>query len=383
MTAVRSATGGRVLFVVLLLGVLLVGFWLLARPTGSETPLDPRSTAPAGTRALVLLLEEQGAEVQLSDELPDAGEVDVALVLQDRFDDQERGELVQFVEGGGRLVVADPSSPLTPPVLGLTDVIEGGATERGTCTIEALEPLERIDAPFASTYEVRDGSGVSSCFGSGDEAFVVAERFGQGTLVALGGAVVLTNEQLDQADDAPLAATLLAPEPGTTVRFVAPPALFGDDAGGGEDAGLLTGAGDVLDPSVQRALWQLAAAFLFFAAWRAVRLGKPVEERQPVQVEGSELVSAVGRLLQQNRNPQAAANLLRHDLRRTLEERLGVPSHAPPEVAVEMVAARTGLATEDLGRALLPTEVKDDADLVEVGRSIEAIRAEVLHGQHP
>jgi hypothetical protein len=132
-----------------------------------------------------------------------------------------------------------------------------------------------------------------------------------------------------------------------------------------------------------RSLLQLGVAFLFFAVWRALRLGKPVLEPQPVQVEGSELVAAVGRLLQQNRSPQTAADLLRNDFRRTLEERLGVPADAPPDVAVELVAERTGLAHEVVAGGLAPAPVQDEAGLLQVAHSIEAIRAEVLHGQHP
>ena len=379
MSAVRRAAGGRTAFVVGLALVLVVGFYLLARPSGSDTPLDPRSTSPTGTKALVLLLEEQGAEVDLSDDVPAMGEADVVLLLQDTLEEGQRDDLLRYVEAGGRVVVADERSPLTPLVTGTPDLFGGGVIEPGTCTIDTLASLGDLLVPFASTYEVSSEGDTTSCFGDDESAFVVSTEVGRGVLVGIAGPAGLTNELLGESDNAPFAASLLAPQPGTTVRFLAPPSAGSGLASMGE----AQEADELLDPGLVRAMVQLGVAFLFFAVWRAIRLGKPVEEPQPVQVEGSELVAAVGRLLQQNRTPQASADLLRYDLRRTLEDRIGVPADAPAEVAVQMVVERTGFTADAVRPALDPTEVQDDAGLVEVAHSIEVIRAEVLHGRHP
>ena len=376
----RRTVGGRIAFVAVLVGALVLLAYVAGGRQGGE-PLDPESTRPDGARGLVLLLEELGATVEVGEEVPAPGEGDVALVLVDRLSGRQQDQLVDWTEAGGRLVVADPASPLAPrsipPDLGALV----GALEPGECDLAPLQRLGGLEGPLASQYRVEDGPATRSCYGDGDEAFVVSTTRGSGVVTALGGAGGFTNALLDRADNAPLAAALLAPEAGTVVHVVT-----GGDPLPGEDGG--AGGGDastseLVGSRVLFAVLQLVVAFLVYALWRAIRLGKPVLEPQPVQVEGSELVAAVGRLLQQNRSPQAAADLLRHDLRRLLEDRLGVPTDVAPDVAVDLVVDRTGLDPRTVSSAVEPTLVSDDAGLVDVAHAIDLVRAEVLHGRRP
>jgi hypothetical protein len=377
VTAHAARSTGRRLggFWVLLFGALVLLAFLVGRPPGEGTPLDPSSPSPAGVKGMVLLLEELGAEVTVADDVPAPGEADVVLVLQDLLDDDSRAEVRRWTIDGGRLVVADPYSLLTPELAGPADVLGGlsASTTIGsdTCDVEAVTELGAVDVPGAVLYLVPEGA--SSCYGDGEQAFLVVQGMGDGVAVAVGGAGTFTNTALGEESNASLAGALLAPEPGSRVVILEPPT-----AGAGEQD-----IADVVAPGVPRALVQLCVAFLIFAWWRARRLGQPVREPQPVQLEGSELVAAVGHLLQQNRTPQAAADLLRHDLRRTLEERLGVPKDAPPDVVAALVAARTGLPAEEVGAAVTATPVQSEGDLVEVAKKIETIRGEVLHGPHP
>jgi hypothetical protein len=129
---------------------------------------------------------------------------------------------------------------------------------------------------------------------------------------------------------------------------------------------------------VKRAILQLAVAFAIFAVWRARRLGRPVPEPQPVAVAGSELVAAVGNLLDRTRSPVHAAELLRADLRRFLADHLGLPADSPPEVLATVAADRTGVDEARLLWALGPQPITDDAGLVTLARTIDSIREEVL-----
>jgi hypothetical protein len=90
--------------------VLLVILVVAGRPQPG-TPLDPRSTRPDGTRALVLLLETYG-RVDITDRVPGPQPNQRVLVLDDRLRDRQRTELLDWVEAGGVLVVADPDSSL-------------------------------------------------------------------------------------------------------------------------------------------------------------------------------------------------------------------------------------------------------------------------------
>jgi hypothetical protein len=326
-------------------------------------PRHPDSTSPDGAKALVLLLDRLGADVRVGDTAVGA---DVALLLDDRLSDVEHGDLVDWVNAGGRLVVADPESTLTPVV---SEGAEGLRT-RAECTVAALDGIDAIDVGSGALYDLR-GEPSGSCFGDDDKAFLVADDRGEGTLVSLGGADVFLNERLDDGDNAVLAGALLAPTPGTRVVFLQPA-----EPGEGDESLL-----ELISPGVQRAVLQLAVAFLVYALWRARRLGRPVEEPQPVEIAGSELVEAVGQLLQQRRDPGGATLTLQHDIRRALAGRVGLPADAPTTALADAIAARTGVDREAVFAALSAPPAADDRQLVALAAHIDAVRQEVLHGQ--
>jgi hypothetical protein len=198
---------------------------------------------------------------------------------------------------------------------------------------------------------------------------VVARHDGDGAWVALGGAAALTNDLLDEHDNAVLAAALLAPAEGTRVRFVEAPL----PAGGGDKT-----LADLVPVGVKRALLQLGAAFLLYAAWRAIRLGRPVIEQQAVELEGSALVRAVGNLLSRSRAPGAAAETLRADLRARLRARLGIPVTADHHTLATLVASRSGIELEQVLAAVDDRPITTDAELVAVARAVASIHQEVL-----
>jgi len=357
-----------------IIGVLVGGGLLLAALAGGPPgrdgpPLDPRSDGPLGTSALVSLLEGLGAEVELSVGLPGATE-DVALLLQDRLDQEQTEVLARWVRDGGTLIITDPGSSLTPPFNGVGIEIpgQGRTLEPGACTIEALDSVGTIEGGAAVRFRV--ASDDELCFGNREEgAFVVTRGAGRGDVVAVGGAAFVTNELLDERDNAVLAAALLAPVAGTSVRFIDAPV----PAGGGDKS-----LSDLVPAGVKRGLLQLAIAFVLYALWRAIRLGRPVVEDQPVDVAGSELVAAIGRLLARTHARGAAAETLRSELRRTLRTRLGVPPSADTNTLAAVVAARSGLELELVLEAIDERPVTTDAELGAVARAVSSIQQEVL-----
>ena len=186
-------------------------------------------------------------------------------------------------------------------------------------------------------------------------------------MVRLGGASVLVNRELGEADNAVLLASLLVPAEGTTVQVLQPPLPGGGDAG-------LT---DLIAPRVRLALWQLVVAFVLLALWRARRLGRPVAEPQPVQLPGAELVVAVGNLLQRAKGRGQAAGLLTDDLRRSLAERLGLPPSTPADQVADAVAARTGIPRERVLRTLDPVHTPRRGRARRPRQAIDTVRREV------
>ena len=98
-------------------------------------------------------------------------------------------------------------------------------------------------------------------------------------------------------------------------------------------------------------------------------------EPRPSPIAGSELVAAVGTLLDRSRSPGHAADLLRRDLRRFLADHLGVPPDAPADVVATVAAERSGADEADLRAAPRRAPVTDDAGLAALApRSTASVR---------
>ena len=103
-------------------------------------------------------------------------------------------------------------------------------------------------------------------------------------------------------------------------------------------------------------------------------------EVQPVEVAGSELVAAVGGLLEVTGAPDRAAALLQAELRRDLGLRFGITPDTPADAASRVVAHRTGADPARLKAVLEARPPTTDAELLELARQIDSVRQEVLRG---
>ncbi len=210
------------------------------------------------------------------------------------------------------------------------------------------------------------------CFPQRGGFFVVVEPSGDGTVSVLGGPGPLTNAALGHDDDALLAVGLLGAGPGWSVVLAGPaPGTTGGVGSGRRDLVSL------VSRRVKLALLQLAIAFVVVVLWRSRRLGRVASEPQPVQIEASELVAAVGNLLHQGRRRDEAARLLRADLARRLTARLGLPGRPSADRLADAVAERTGLDPALVLRALEPGPVPHDDALVALARAADEIEAEL------
>ena len=254
--------------------------------------------------------------------------------------------------------------------------------EQGTCTIDAMRDVRRIDrgrtGSFFDGYEVpKDGA---SCFGGEDEAFMVVEPVGAGQIVSLASGAMFQNEFLGNEDNGALATALFAPTPGTRVAIVEADA-FGDASSDDLDIG--DGLARIVPFGAGLAVLQLGVALVVYGLARGRRLGRVVAEPQPVQIAGSELVDAVGNLMLQMKQPNNASGILRADLRRELCTRIGLPPGAPATLIADTVAAQTPIDRESVLRAVEDRPVANDAELIELANQIDTIREEVLHGHAP
>ena len=348
---------------------------LVQRPDDGD-PLDPRSTKPLGAKALVELLEARGAEVTISRATPGrTDDTETVLLLSDQLDDEPRERLNDWVQGGGTLVVADPTSAFGPG-MARSNPFEGadlGQEIDRQCNLVALARVETIDPAGGVPLSVPDIEGLEAtgCFPFLGGHYLVARRHGDGAIVALGGAAALVNTNIDEHDNAVLATALLAPTGTERITVVDRPL-----PGTGRETLL-----DIAPRGVKLFLVQLAIAFVLYAIARARRLGRPVLEPQPVEVPASDLVVAVGNLLHVARHRDQAAAMLREDLRRTLAERLGLPADAHPDTIVEAVRARPELPGDRVAAVLADRPMNRDEDLVSLAQLIETVRQEVTRAR--
>lgn len=381
--------GGKVGVTALLLVVAAVGMLLLVRARPDAEPFDPRSGADSGTRGLVLLLEDRGASVDIVRSVPAAGSGERVLVLQDRLNDQQRADLLDYVESGGVVVMADEDSTITsgdaatsirkgPAIDGgvpfySTDIDEQLNVSLGECSVASLTHLRGV---FVEEGVRFTGTATQECFSNGSAAFLVTQRRGSGVIVQLGDNVLFTNGRIRYADNGPLATALLAPTEGSKVSILlgAEAAKTTADIGTGEQ-----GLTDLVRPGVWMALVQLAIAFVVFAIARAIRPGRPVREPAQVPIAGSELVVATGNLMQRAHHANRAGWLLRGNLYRALCRRF----HVPPTVSVEQldaaVAQRTALPPGHVA-TVLGREVQDNQGLLQLSNSLQEIRDVALVG---
>lgn len=366
MTRRRGLVGGA------LVVVALVAVLVLSNPTRdrySLPPLAPRGTGPDGTAALVELLRAEGAQVRIGGR-PDEDD-DIVLQLQETLSGEAATDLRRWVTDGGTLVVADPGAGLAPS--SSDDAFGDVVAETGSCDLRAIDEVEEVDPGLPAVY----GGGGTRCFraevgGSptGPAGLVVTDR-GAGLVVALGSPLVLTNEVLDEADNAVLASSLLVPFAGVGVRILDPQRFFGDEGETGD--GTILGA---LPLRGSQAVTQLVIAFLAWGLIRARRLGRPVVEELPVPLPASDLVLASGHLLDRNGDVADAAERLRRRARRDLGLTLGLGPDPRPDELAAALRARAG-ADPALVHAALLGPVVDEAALVATSAHLDRLRREL------
>lgn len=400
-TAARSADSTSGIKVVAALAFVLamaVVVLILVRARPAPEPFDPRSGRADGARGLVVTLQELGGRVEVTRSVPvDVGST-LVLVLDDRLDDRQRMDLVDFAEFGGTVVVADPESTLhggagldggAEPItgFGLPDRRLPIALERnlapGECTIDALLAARGLYVPDGLLFPV--GPDEPRCFtGNGSDpetSFVIVRELGTGTVVGLGDNEVFVNRHLRRADNAVLAAGLLL-DPSTSTAAGGPSVtiLIGngaaptvDDIGTGDDSLF-----DLVPSWVWMTLALGAVAFVVFAISSSARVGRIVSEPFAVPIAGSELVSATGNLMERAGHAARAGWLIQSRLHRELCDAHDVALSAPLAELDRAVSNRAGTQPGEV-EALLRTQVGNDADLVALHHRAIALRRTVLN----
>lgn len=340
------------------LASLLVATVLISSPGG------PTQSGPDGTLAFRRFVAEMGFEVSDADEPPEPPGTFVLLHDLRREEDAQR--VAGWVARGGRLVLADPESLLAEE-LG----IERAGPGRGLFGPQTLSP--RCTTPESSgvrTIAVRISDPLLAiadpaaipCFGDATGAFVIRVPRGRGIVVVLGGRSPLTNELLDEADNALFAYRIVSS---------GGPVVFGPPIPAASlSARPCEGAWDCLPDPAKAGVLQIVAAAIVFALVRARRLGNPVEEPSPSPIPASELIRATAALYRTAGARDHAAGTLRYATIRRLVRRFGLQSARPEELPA-LLARASDVPEDDLRHVLNGPVPQDDRDLIALGRDLE------------
>ncbi len=371
----RTATTASFAVILTLLVTIIIGARIPPR-------LDPASTRPDGARGLVLLLDEFAGSVEVSD-IPPSPDHEVALLLVDELHTISARSVDAWVLAGGTLVVADPSSPFAP------DTTQRRSLSPGTaCRIAAVSDVSELSGAGGLAFVTE---GVDAwCLGDEAAAIVVATRHGAGLIVSIATNEILENRHIAEADNAVLAVALGAPhleasvvvlertlridEDDLTAEDRRPPSPGEDerrDVGEGEQNIL-----DLLPEYLRWVLVNLALAWLVYAFARGRRLGKPIPETQPIDIAGSELVRATGRLYRGGADGTVERHLI-DGVRAAVGRELGLGPSVDDETFVRVIVDRTDLDEHQVRSAFTPSRTGDDAQLVALTHRLDSILQEV------
>ncbi len=362
-----------VVALLVVLSVLTVGS---ARHGGD---LDPDNPGASGAQAVARVLADHGVAVTVVrraaelERTPVGAGTTVLVTSPERLGRATARALGAHVRGAAALVLAAPGPRVLRSLglpLAVTDAGTAGRTP-AACADPLLEGLE-VEVGRSAGYHGTGGGRVTGCFpGTGDPSAALVARVDRVVATyVLGGVDVLTNDRVDDADNAAVALRLL----GQGDRLVWYVPDLRDVAAG--DAGSLRGQ---LPGGLVPALWLLAVAVLATMLWRGRRLGPLVVEPLPVVVKAVESTRGRGRLYARVRDRTHAAGILRAATGRRLAARLRLGVTTDPSALVGPVARATGRDPADVHDLLAGRPVPDDAALTRLAGDLAALESEVHH----
>jgi hypothetical protein len=379
LTGWRQWRAPVAVMLVVLLGGLIVALLQVRPPVAG--PLDPNDTGPAGTHALVALLQHRGQTVVR------AGSV-AAAVAQARArgttlvvtspQELSRGELAELARlRAGLLLVAPghdalaalaPAVTLAGPVEPVRDLLPRcglpGAVAAGRADLGGL--LLRSAAPGAFRCYPRSETTPFSF------SFLVRYAAPGHIVTVLGTGAPLANANLGASGNAALALNLLAASP-RIVWLV--PGLLPAPAAARPGQHSLT---SLIPGGVWAVVIQLGVVVVLLALWRMRRLGPLVTEPLPVVVRACETVEGHGRLYRSRRARDRAAGALRDAALGRIVLRLGLPRNVSADAACQELAGRTGRDYGEIRAILFGPVPGDDAALVKLAADLDALEGQVL-----
>jgi hypothetical protein len=356
----RSVRLWVALALLIALGAIAVGA-LVNRPGRA---LDIGSAHKNGSKALAVLLQRYGVDVEQTSELTTAAaEATGSAVVVTAPDEYSSVQLGDLARASARLVLIRPDprtaeqfGPTIAPVLDVGGLLHPFCADPGAV---AAGPAEWPD----DTVRYEPGSsGLQPCYFN---ALLTAPR-----LAVIGSADILRNDQLGDRGVAALDINAITDSRRvTSVVWLLP----GADARGPGGPSLW----DLFPDGTERVIWWLVVVGVLLVLWRARRLGPVVREPLPVVVRAAELVQGHGRLYARAGARDRAAHALRTATTRRLARRLGLPRGVGAAEVATAVGQLVGRPPGDIAALLTGPPPTNDAGLVHLADDLDRLEAAV------
>ncbi len=268
-----------------------------------------------------------------------------------------------------RLVLVRPDRrvvrTLTPGVT-VRDAARAQDTLTSGCASADVRAGEHLSR---SQSEYRDPRSTSQCFVTdGFAVHLDTSAPGLREVVLVGSTDVVTNEHIDEADNAAVALRTVGHSSRLVwyvpdLRDVPPTAAQQRESFTPVWWGSMLVLGGFTMAAV---IW-----------WRARRFGRLVVEPLPVVVRATETTESRGRLYRKARDTHRAGAVLRAATRKRLTAYLGLPPGTPAVALVDAVSHATGRPVGDVGWLLDGPPIGNDADLLGLAATLAALEKEI------
>jgi hypothetical protein len=335
-------------------------------------PLGPENPAPAGAKAVVEVLRQQGVEVDVTTSLAattsraSADASGTTVVVDDASELLTADQWEDVAASADRTLLLAPGQTALDalvPGVDLVAEVDDAAVAPG-CDLPSVGRAERVQAggwAYAAE-DTAQGAAVGTCLpddASGGHGLVEVVDGGR-TVTVLGATTALTNGAVLDDDDAAFALALLG-RTDHVVWYLPSP----DDVP--EGSGTLA----TLTPGwVTPALALLALTAVLAGVWRGRRLGPLVVERLPVVVRASETTEGRARLYERSGSRRHALDQLRIGTLVRLRRRVGLPVSASLDDVLARVGPLTGADPRGLRHVLVDADPGDDRELVRLSDSL-------------
>ncbi len=368
--------------------VAIAGLGLQGSSVGGD-PLSPANPAPAGSKALVEVLRDQGVQVEFTQSLD--ATVDAVtdfeattLVIYDPEAVLTAFQLRKAARLAEHVVIVDPSDDQLHEVA--PEIDRSGVVPQNLdaeCDLPAAARAGEVSGESTGYRLTDDDAGASTCFPSGSGVYSLIQLPSSGSttsdapaqrLTVLGTWSALSNETITRSGNAALALNLLG-EHEDLVWYI--PGIADFDGSGGNAAAEATP--EWLTP----AIILLLIAGLAAAVWRGRRLGPLVIENLPVTVRASETMLGRARLYERSGSRLRALDALRIGTVQRLARASGLSRHATLDEIVVAVAALSGRPPSEVRALLLDREPVTDPELVQLSDDLLTLERDVSRAARP